>query len=1113
MKADRAPLVDSAARARATADLGTSFCVEAGAGTGKTSLLVGRFLAIVESGKAPCSRIVAITFTEKAAGEMKVRLRQEILRRRDDPSLPPGARVNLETAYDELERSPISTIHSFAATILREHPIEAEIDPNYTQLDALESGLLFDECWNDFLVEEAGSWGGTLGQFIMFGGSTDNLRDMAGALYAHRAERSCEHIFDRDGKSRGASAASSARLEPGALRAEQSAGDISSGLRDSFARAAGRLSALVRDHCINPEDRGRTAIEEFIAAMEALETLRDDDLACFLLTLRLPKNRGSKENWRPAEACAEQKDIFRELAELQERERTNMSDRLRARLEGFFDEFLSFVETRKAAIGVLDFDDLLIKVRELCKSADALEALRERYRYLLVDEFQDTDPVQAEIVYLLAGAPGRGDGLDIEPGKLFIVGDPKQSIYRFRKADIEIYERVKERIAESGAALSIVENFRSVPGIIEWVNETFSGIMQSPGGARFQPRYEAIHPHREGTGAPVVLFDLELEGEDSNAPGIRKREGEAVARLIHRLLEDGMSVMDARSRTMRPIRFGDIAVIYPGTTGIDHYEEPLRAENIPYIVEGGKLYYTREEIRDLASAIWAIEDPYDALALVGTLRSPMFGASDEEMFLFVRSGGRLDYLAPGAGARAKFGDLGAAFELLGELHRRRNELGPSGTMLELLRRTKYLELSLLRPHGEQRVSNIRKAISSARLFEGKINSYRRFARWFRDQEMLASAESESPVVEEEENAVRLLTVHKAKGLQFPVVILANLIQGKRHPSRILVEGGRRIAFRLGLLETSDHAELAETEKLRETAETVRLLYVAATRAGDMLVIPRMPKAGSLFDLIEGCLESGNVAPLRLSALAPLRGEPRAFVKFDEPSRGEREKAARERTVWIEARSRLLERAMRSPRILAPSKLETEAPREPGGAEREPRDRKLLFGLAFHRVMELAGLSGARSPAALAASVAIELGIGDAAPELDRLAAAALESDLLQRAARSPRCFRETPFILHRDGNFIEGRIDLLFEENGAWTLVDYKTDDVAAAEVEKRVEVYRPQAAVYALALRELGIECAGGIALYFVRPNIARSIEFSGGLAAEAEQLIRDALATRSDA
>jgi ATP-dependent helicase/nuclease subunit A len=1119
MKDERAPLVDSAARTRAAFDLDTSLCVEAGAGTGKTSLLVRRFLSIVESGKAPCSRIVAITFTEKAAGEMKVRLRQEIRERLTGASLSADARANLEAAFDELERSPISTIHSFAATILREHPIEAGIDPDFTQLDALESELLFDECWNDFLMEGAGAWGDVLRRFVLFGGSIDTLRSIADMLHAHRAERSCEGLFGR-------------RVE-----ARRAAPDAGSALREAFARASMRLGELARGHCVNPEDRGRAAIEDFLGEMGALDVLQDDDLSYFLLTRRLPKNKGSQGNWRPAETCAEQKEIFKELAARQELERTRLSDLLGERLERFFDEFLAFIARRKSAQGILDFDDLLIGVRELCKKAQTLDALRERYRYILVDEFQDTDPVQAEIVYLLAGAPGSGSASEPEPGKLFIVGDPKQSIYRFRKADIEMYERVKERLAESGAVLSITQNFRSVPGIVAWVNETFSEIMGPPGGSPFQPRYEAIFPHRPGDGAAVVPVDLELASEKEKAGAIREREGEAVARLIHRLLEGGVTVMDSRTRVQRPLRYGDIAVIYPGTTGIDHYEEPLRAESIPYVVEGGKLYYAREEIRDLASAIWAIEDPYDPLALVATLRSPMFGASDEEIFLFTRSGGRLDYLAPGAGACAAFEGLAAAFALLGELHRGRNALGPSGTLLELLRRTKYLELSLLRPHGEQRVSNIRKAVSSARAFEGKIGSYRRFARWFRDQEMLASAESEGAVIEGEESAVRLLTVHKAKGLQFPVVILANLVQNRRFSSRVLVEGGRRVAFKLGLLETSDYAASAENEKLRETAETVRLLYVAATRAGDMLIIPRIPKAGSYYDLIKAHLDPGTIASLRLSELPPLRGESRPFVKFEEPAKGTKDTAAALRAAWIDARKSLLERARRSPGVIAPSSLSAEAferargapanglettdasgaavgaPGEPGAAPGEPRDRLLLFGQAFHRIMELADFSDTRSPGALAASVAAGLGIEDALPELERVAAAALGSDLIARASRSPRCFREAPFAVPWEGNFIEGRIDLLFEEDGSWTLVDYKTDDVTAARADERVEVYRPQAAVYALALRSLGIECAGGIVLYFARANAAKTIEYSAGLVEEAEGLIRAALIERTSA
>ena len=656
--------------------------------------------------------------------------------------------------------------------------------------------------------------------------------------------------------------------------------------------------------------------------------------------------------------------------------------------------------------------------------------------------------------------------------------------------------------------LSITQNFRSVPGIVAWVNETFSEIMQPPGGSPFQPRYEAISAHRQGDGAAIVPVDLELASEKEKAGAIREREGEAVARLIHRLLEGGVTVMDSRTRVRRPLRYGDIAVIYPGTTGIDHYEEPLRAESIPYVVEGGKLYYAREEIRDLASAIWAIEDPYDPLALVATLRSPMFGASDEEIFLFTRNGGRLDYLAPGAGACAAFEGLAAAFALLGELHRGRNELGPSGTLLELLRRTKYLELSLLRPHGEQRVSNIRKAVSSARAFEGKIGSYRRFARWFRDQEMLASAESEGAVIEGEESAVRLLTVHKAKGLQFPVVILANLVQNRRFSSRVLVEGGRRVSFKLGLLETSDYAANAENEKLREMAETVRLLYVAATRAGDMLIVPRIPKTGSYYDLIKAHLDPATTASLTLSALPPLRGESRPFVKFEEPAKGTKDTAAALRAAWIDARKSLLERARRSPGFLAPSRLAAEAfERAQGAPPSEPRDRPLLFGQAFHRIMELVDFSDTSSPGPLAASVASELGIEDAGPELERLAAQALKSDLIARASRSPRCFREAPFVLPWEGSFIEGRIDLLFEEDGRWTLVDYKTDDVTEARASEETEIYRPQAAVYVLALKKLGIECAGGIVLYFARPDVAMTIDYSADFIEEAEGLVRAAL------
>jgi ATP-dependent exoDNAse (exonuclease V) beta subunit len=239
------------------------------------------------------------------------------------------------------------------------------------------------------------------------------------------------------------------------------------------------------------------------------------------------------------------------------------------------------------------------------------------------------------------------------------------------------------------------------------------------------------------------------------------------------------------------------------------------------------------------------------------------------------------------------------------------------------------------------------------------------------------------------------------------------------------------------------------------------------------------------------------------------------VRFSEPRAPEKKKAAALRNAWIEERAALLERARRSPAVLAPSRLADEAferaasARDALASAGEARDRALAFGLAFHMILELADLSSTRGLAALAASTASALGIPEDARELERLASAAVGSELIARAARSRRCLRETPFTIPREGGFIEGRVDLLFEDASGWTLVDYKTDDVEPPAADEAAAIYRPQAAVYALALKSLGIECTGGIALYFARPGVARMIELSAGLEEEAERLIRRELAT----
>lgn len=1135
--------VDAAVRRRAVTDFTGSLCVEAGAGTGKTKLLVDRFLEIIRTGRARCSQVVAITFTEKAAGEMKVRLRDEIESLLLRGNLDEVESGRLTAARDELERAPISTIHSFASAVLREYPIDAGIDPSFTQLDALEGSLFVDECWTSFLEQATAPFDSLLRRLLLLEVKLDRIRNVALHMYGRRGERyvTGAHAAGSHGGGGGAAGA----------RAVDVIDDFSDAcaVREELRNRVRALSALADAHCVDEGDRGCRLIRDLEQDTAGLAGFEGEDLEYLVLAMPLPRlNAGKRSNWKPEEACTEQKNLVGEVRGLLRGFRTRVADRLRDCLSLWLGDFIDYVDARKAEASMLDFDDLLIKTRVLVRNDNALQSLRRRYRYILVDEFQDTDPLQAEIVLLLAGL-GESPGVDgIEPGKLFIVGDPKQSIYRFRKADVEIYEEVKERLSRGGSHLTINQNFRSVPGITGWVNGAFEAIIRKPEEGRFQPSYEPILPYRAGNGPAVFQLDLGIQTESAGADEVRMSEGQGIARMIRWLVSEGIVVGDAERGTAHPLSYRDIAILYPGTTGIEYYEDPLRVDGIPYIVEGGKLYYTRQEVRDLAEALWAVEDPWDRLSLVAALRSPLFGFSDEEIFLYIRAGGRLNYLESSPPREGRFADLAEAFELFADLHRLRNERGPSGTIARLLHRTKFRELSFLRLHGEQRILNINKAVQLARAFESGMHSYRRFAEWFRRQNILGAVESESPLVDESEDAVRLITIHRSKGLQFPVVILANLLQRRSRPSNILLERGARLALKLGTdLETGDFDAVRERENLRDEAEVARLLYVAATRAGDILVIPRTPRKGSYFELIEPHLsangEAGDgikpdVATLMVSDLPVLRGESRPFVRLPKQMKRDRARATELKDEWLTARTGLIERSTRCPRIITPSGTETGVysmsragdggPRHGIGEYGEPlvgsppsagdREHALRFGSAFHRLMEVVDLAGKRDVDEMARAIALDHGIVDEAGELGLLARRALEAEPLRRASGADRVLREVPFTIPVTGlnddvpavHFLEGRIDLLFERNGSWTVVDYKTDSVSGDEVDDRFELYLTQGMLYASALSRLGVSLGGGVLFYFVRPDQTRRLAVDGELLERGRKVIDEAILDR---
>ncbi len=1096
MSSGRKKPVDHEARQRAISDLDTSFCLEAGAGTGKTTILVERFLSILRTGRAECSTVAAITFTEKAASEMKDRLFGRIEALLEGKDLSGEERLRLEKARDELERAQISTIHAFAAAILREFPLEAVIDPDFQQLDGFDASIFEDECFGEFLGHADRKHEAALRKLMPLGRPAfciEMLRELTFYHYHGRSSLALGGIFDAAAPAGGKSSAP---------------GDFDSAdHREYLVSSALRLMDLARSNCMSHDDAGFEEITAFFEEVQHLGPLDGLSLAARILAVQPPKAKGNQTNWAPSEACKVQKMICKEIAAVHEEYCEAYMDDLRDTLSGWCDDFLEFAEMKKRRGGVLDFDDLLIGVRRLLENSGALETLRRRYRYILVDEFQDTDPLQAEIIMLLAGRPG-SSGIDPEPGRLFVVGDPKQSIYRFRRADVEIYELVKEAIAGAGSLLNITQNFRSVPGVIDWVNHAFSELIKKPDDGRYMPHYEPVHAMREGEGPAVFHLDLETGTTKSN--DFRREEGEAVARFIWELVESGKEVLDPVTRQSRPVRFGDIALIYRSTTGIDYYEDPLREADIPYLVEGGKLYYTRQEVRDISNAVWVIEDPFDSAALIATLRSPMFGFSDEEIFLYRRGGGRLDYLEPEIPEDADFDAFREAFSLLAGLHAERNSAGPVSTLSTLLASTGYLSTSKLRVHGEQRVLNLRKAIQTARIFEEKVLSFRHYARWMRDQDILGAAEGESPAIDEGENAVRMITIHKAKGLQFPVVILVNLVQAMRGADRFIPRQGKMPAMRIFNRRTSDYPDASLREESMNIAETIRMLYVAATRAGDMLVIPRSPGVSrgrqKLYSFLAKAMV--DVETIRLQDLPGLPSGEGPFTVMPKVTPENTAAGEAARTRWAADRKELLESSPPGPVSVSPSGLEKYEVRD-GESAGVDRESALLFGTVFHRMMELV-LQRHRPLGAedAAREAALEYGAGGMEEEILALGTKALGSGLMKEAVAAEQLMVEPPFNLPVTGGMLDGRLDLLFESNGSWTVVDFKTDDIRPEDLPARLEAYRPQGAAYAWALDCLGISPVGRVVFYFVRPGLEMSIEAGPDLLAEGEKLVTAAVA-----
>ena len=839
-------LADAGARERIATDLASTLVVEAAAGTGKTTALVGRVLGLVRTGKGTLARTVAVTFTEKAAGEMKLRLRTEIERARHAMDTTPVERARFDEALRELEAAHIGTIHGFCADLLRERPVEARVDPLFEVAAEDEKDRLFEDAFEPWFQAELASPGSGVGRVLRRRTRDRDAPGPRGVLRSAAAALVEQRDFD-------------AKWERRPFSREPS---IDAVLDDLFELAKLAPLADYEDGWLYKSLAEIARFTEELARRERVRGGRDyDGLEAELRALGKQKLWGWKGSgkWYARSAGVERQTVLDRRAavkETLERVLEAADADLAACLRHELDPVVAAYERLKRRAGKLDFLDLLVLTRDLVRDDRAVRnELQQRYEHLLVDEFQDTDPLQAEILLLLAADdPAERDAWSARPipGKLFVVGDPKQSIYRFRRADVTLYDKIKRHLVACGAhVLHLVTSFRSAPSIQRAVNAAFAPRMQGSGDGS-QAEYVPLEPWRDDPDGRPTVIALPVPrpyGDYGKIVNFKIDDSfpDAVGAFVDWLVNRSGWTITERDRAARvPIEARHVCLLFKrlqnfGSDVTRPYVRALEARRIPHVLVGGRSYHAREEVLAIRNALSAIEWPDDELSVFATLRGPFFALGDDALLAWRHAQGGMHPFK--AIDQEKLSDLTRpvheALSILARLHRGRNRRPIADTIVELLETTRAHAGIAIWPTGEQALANILRVLDLARRFEAQgATSFRSFVTRLQDDAARGGA-AEAPVVEEGTDGVRIMTVHRAKGLEFPVVILVDPTAPPtaREPSRYVDPARKLWAMPLAQCTPIELIEHRDEVLRHDQEEAVRLAYVAATRAREILVVP------------------------------------------------------------------------------------------------------------------------------------------------------------------------------------------------------------------------------------------------------------------------------------
>lgn len=883
--------------------------VSAGAGTGKTHLLVQRFIELLAQKKAEVPEIVAVTFTEKAAKEMKDRIRDVCTKRAStDPVWEKHKR--------ELENSRIGTIHGFCARLIRENPFEVGLDPMSDILDEQEGLILIDKFTHKKILE-----------------------------LVEQQNTDATFMVSEYG----------------------------------FKKTKNMLKALIKNR------------------------MDVDNIKIKRTSSPVPLPHGAMEMELDKNALEMNKRIFR-----------------------IYEKIKKDFEDYKKEEALLDFDDLIIYTKRLLKEDKSIRRHYQKLiKYILVDEYQDTDFHQREIIFSLAE----------DREKIIIVGDSKQSIYRFRGADVSVFEDTRRIFEKKGKLITLNINMRTIPQILEFINNLFGKIMGRDRKCKedYEANYTDIKPSRNSnTNTPTIEFLSVPYNEDDSATEIRKNEAELIARKITHLVEG-------------KIQFKDIAILFRAMTDIKLYEDAFRRYRIPYYIIAGSGFFARQEIKDILNYLKIIEDPKDQVAMVGVLRSPMVGLSDNELYYYKEKETRPP----------------SFIEDLSYLREIKDKVPINYLIQEIITHTNYNAILSTQYMGEQRISNVNKLMETARHFEAKgIFTLKDFINFIDELVINEAREGEAAVSEEESNVVKIMTIHKAKGLEFPVVIIPDVSRRSKPISGSVLYDkkfpwlGIKVKDKDGEFQDTTLRKLIKEEiEKKELAELKRLLYVASTRVKDYLIYSGKFEEGKntwsswLIEFSQNAKVTTDILlSKQLSEVAPRSCVERGATSLNLLQQVE--------PIPVQPKIRFTATEFSSKHIISDM---------PG------------LGIKTHEFFKKWDFSEKNLPSD---------------ENIIKFVKNFMQDPIFLEIKSAVEIHKELPITFKHNGNIIEGVIDLLYKKkDGNWVILDYKTDNITKEEIPGYAKNYEIQLSIYALGIKKILGITPEKLVIFFLTSGISYSL------------------------